>query len=63
MIISHLIFLKMRNISDKSLEKVKTQIFCSIIFPENRAIYEIMWKSMVDPDIATARHAIGMPHK
>jgi hypothetical protein len=31
---------KMRNVSDKS----------SIIFPENRVVYEIMWKNMVKPD-------------
>jgi hypothetical protein len=28
----------------KVIEKIKTHILCSIIFPENSAVYEIMWK-------------------
>jgi len=33
------------------LEKIKTRILCSVtIFsPENRALYEIMWKNIVEP--------------
>jgi hypothetical protein len=35
----------------KVLEKIKTQILCpKIFFPENRALHEIMWKNMVQPD-------------
>jgi hypothetical protein len=36
----------MRNISDEIVEKIKTHILCSNSFfpPENRAVYEIMWK-------------------
>ena len=35
----------------KVVEEVKTHIMCSIIFfPENFAISEIMWQSMVEPD-------------
>ena len=35
----------MRNISDKSVKKIKTHILCSVIFFfENRAVYEIMWE-------------------
>jgi hypothetical protein len=33
----------------KGVEKMKTQILCSITFSQNRAIYE-MWKNMVEPD-------------
>jgi hypothetical protein len=33
----------------KSVEKIRTQILCSI-FSENRAVCEIMWKNVVDPD-------------
>jgi hypothetical protein len=36
------------------VEKVKTQILFSIVFPESRAVYEIMWKNVVYPDMATA---------
>jgi hypothetical protein len=33
------------------LEKIKTHILFSVIFsPENRVVYELMWKNMVQPD-------------
>jgi len=39
------------------VEKIKTHILCSItFFSENRAVYEIMWKSMVE----TARPQIAI---
>ena len=51
MIISRLIPLRMRNISDKVVEKIKTHILCSItFFFENRAVHEVMWKNIVEPD-------------
>jgi hypothetical protein len=31
-------------------EKMKTHVLCSIIISENRTIYEIMWKNMVEPE-------------
>ena len=40
----------------KAVERTKTHILCSITFPfpppslENRAIYEIMWKNVVEPE-------------
>jgi hypothetical protein len=35
----------------KFVEKIKTHImFNNLFFFENRAVYEIMWKSMVEPD-------------
>jgi len=34
----------MRSVSDKSVEKIKTHIFCSNFFFENRVVYELMWK-------------------
>jgi hypothetical protein len=42
----------MRNPSDKFVEKIKTQILCSImfVFHENLAVYEAMWKNMVEPE-------------
>jgi hypothetical protein len=49
MTISHAFLLGMRNVSDKIVQKIKTHILCSITFPENRAVYEIMWKH-VQPD-------------
>jgi hypothetical protein len=41
----------MRNVLDKIVEKTKTHILCSKkFFYENRAVYEIMLKNMVQPD-------------
>jgi hypothetical protein len=31
-------------------EKIKTHILCSITFSESRAVFETMWKNMVEPD-------------
>ena len=35
----------------KFVEKIKTHFMFINPFPENRAIYEIMWKNMIDPDM------------
>jgi hypothetical protein len=33
------------------VEKIKTHILCSVtFFPENRAVYEIMSKNLVEPE-------------
>jgi hypothetical protein len=50
MIISRRILLGIRNVSDKVLEKIKPYILCSVTFSENRAVYEIRWKNVVQPD-------------
>ena len=35
----------------KVVEKIKTHILCSVtFFPRNRAVCEIMWKNMVEPE-------------
>ena len=52
---SHRIRLSMRNVSEKSCRVNQKNILCSVIFfPENRALYEIMWKKY-----CTARQATG----
>jgi len=50
MIVSHWILLGMKNISDKGCRGYQN-ILCSItfFFFENRAVYEIMWKNIVQP--------------
>ena len=40
----------MRNVSGKFVEKIETHILYSIFFFENCAVYEIMWKNVVEPD-------------
>jgi hypothetical protein len=40
----------MGNISDKFVEKIKTYILFSIFSPKNLAVYEKMWKNMIEPD-------------
>jgi len=50
MIISRSVRLRMRNVSDKFVEKIKTHILCVItFFIGNRALYETMWKNAVKP--------------
>jgi hypothetical protein len=44
LITSHSILLRMRNVSDKIVEEIKTQILCSITFLRKSCLYEIMWK-------------------
>jgi hypothetical protein len=52
MIISFLIVLRIRNVSKKFEEKMKTHVLCSKknFLPENRGVYEIRWKITPDPD-------------
>ena len=39
----------MRNVLDKVVEKIKTHVLYSLtFFSENRAVYEIMWKSTLE---------------
>jgi hypothetical protein len=50
LIISCLVFPRMRNASDKSCrENQNTRVMYSNILFENRVIYEIMWKNLVGP--------------
>jgi hypothetical protein len=52
-IISCSVLLRMRNVSDKRCtEKHNTDISCLItfLFFENLAVYDVMWKNIVDPD-------------
>ena len=51
MIIARSVPLRMRNISDKSCTANQNKHFLSkCCLPECRAIYEIMWKNMIEPD-------------
>jgi hypothetical protein len=48
--ISCWIILKIENVSDKVVEKIKAHGFILITFSENRAVCEIMWENIVTPD-------------
>jgi hypothetical protein len=37
----------MRNILTKVIKKIKTHFMFNKLFPKNRAVYEIMWKTFV----------------
>jgi hypothetical protein len=52
MIIFCSVLLGMRNVSEKSCrENQETHfMFNKFFFPENRAVYEIMWQNIVQPD-------------
>jgi hypothetical protein len=48
---SCLILLRMTNDSDESCRENQNAFFCLTLFPpENLAVYEIMWKCVVQPD-------------
>jgi hypothetical protein len=40
----------MRNIAGKFVDKIQTCILYSVTFSEYRAVYEIMWKKMAQPE-------------
>jgi len=50
LITSRSILLRMRNVKDKVVQKIKTHILCSVPFFENRTAFEILWKNMAQPD-------------
>jgi hypothetical protein len=53
MTISRFVLLRMKNVSGKFVEKIKTHIVYSttfFFFPENHAVYEIMWKNMLETE-------------
>jgi len=51
-LISRIVLLRIRNVSDKSCTENQNAILYSIASnppSPNRAVYEIMWKNMVEP--------------
>jgi hypothetical protein len=51
LIISHSVLLRMRNVLEKMLYwKSKHTFYTQYILSENRAVYEIMWKHIVETD-------------
>ena len=48
--ISRCILLRMKNVSEKSVEAIKTHNLCSITFFKNSVVYVVMWKNMVQSD-------------
>ena len=59
----------MRNVLNKVVEKIKTHILCSITFSDNRTVYEIMSKTIVEtekPQMTSQYGAYvlraGLPH-
>jgi hypothetical protein len=41
-------FLEWEMFQTKFVENIKTHLLCSVTFFENRAVYEIMWKNIVE---------------
>ena len=42
-------FLEWEMLQTKAVQKIKTHILCSVtFFPENRTVYEKMWKNIVE---------------
>jgi len=50
LIVSRSIIPRMRMFQTKVVEKIKTHFVPITFFFENRAVYEIMWKNIVQPD-------------
>ena len=51
MIASRSVILRTNSVPEKVVQKIETRVLCSTTFsPENRAVYEIMWENMVEPD-------------
>jgi hypothetical protein len=48
--ISRWILVRVRNAWNKCRENQNTHFLFSNFFPENRAVYEIMWKNVVEPE-------------
>jgi hypothetical protein len=48
--ISPIFFLEWEIFQAKIVENQNTHFMFSDFFSENRAVYEIMWKNMVEPD-------------
>jgi hypothetical protein len=49
MIICRSTLLRIETVSDKFVEEIRTNILCSKTIYENRAVYEVTWKTMVKP--------------
>jgi hypothetical protein len=45
----HCLFLELKHFQTKVVEKIKIHILYSTTFLEKRNIYEIMWKSVIQP--------------
>ena len=50
LIASRSVLFRMRNVSEKSCRENPNTHFMFTFFPENRAVCEIMWKNIVQPD-------------
>jgi hypothetical protein len=50
MIILHCILIGIRNISGKSCRENQNIFYVRYVFSEPYAVYERMWKNMVEPD-------------
>ena len=62
LIMSRSFLLRMRNVTERISEKLKKNIFCSVTFFLNRAVYEIVWKNIAErgrPQMAIWRMRIA----
>jgi len=52
-----------KNVSDEICRENQNTLFGSIIFYEHCAVYEIMWKNILEPDVTedNMAHAHCMP--
>ena len=51
MTVSGRMLLRMISASEKKVvEKIDTHVLCSVMFSENYAVCEMMWKNVVEPE-------------
>jgi hypothetical protein len=50
MIVSRSVLLRMGNVSDRRRTENQNTFYIQKLFPQNRAVYEIIWRNKVDPD-------------
>jgi hypothetical protein len=50
-------FLKWEIFQTNIVEKIKTRILCWITFLENHAVYELMWKNVVEPGRRSSQYS------
>jgi hypothetical protein len=51
MVVYRSVLLRLRNVSDTFFREIQnTRFMFNNFFYENRAVHEIMWKNMIEPD-------------
>jgi hypothetical protein len=61
MVISRSVILRMRSPDKSCIENQNAYLIFNALFPENRAVYELMWKNIVVPERSHMAFHDGVP--